>query len=49
MKYEGNKCGWVKLLGREKFGEILRWVLKRIGKVRIGLNKIKLKFSRGKM
>ena len=49
MKYEDNKCGRVKLLGREKFGNILRRVLKKIGKVRIGLNKIKLKFSRGKM
>ena len=50
-KFEGNKYGRVKLLGRvlKKSGEILRRVLKKVGKVRVGLNKIELKFSRGKM
>ena len=42
LKFEGNKCGRVKLIGR-----VFCRVLKNVGKVR--LNKIGLKFSRGKM
>ena len=51
MKFEGNKCGWVKLLGRvlEKSTKVLRRLLKKIGKFRVGLNKIRLKFSREKV
>ena len=39
------------MLGRvlKKSGKVLRWVLKKVGKIRVGLNKIGLKFSRGKI
>ena len=33
----------------KKIGDNLRWVLKKVGKVRIRLNKIGLKFSPGKL
>ena len=33
----------------KKSGKVLRWVLKKVGKIRVGLNKIGLKFSRGKI
>ena len=50
MKFEGNKCGRVRLLGRvlKKSGKTLRPVLKKVGNARVGLNKIGLKFSQGK-
>ena len=50
MKFDGNKCGRVKLgrvLGKPV--KVLRRVLKKVEKVRVGLNKIELKFSREKM
>ena len=51
LKFESIICGRVKVLGRvlKNFGKVLRRVLKKVGKVRIGLNKIGLIFSRGKM
>ena len=51
LKFEGNKCGRVKLLGRvlRKSGKVLRWVLKKVEKIRVGLNKNGLKSSRGKI
>ena len=47
LKFEGNKCDRVIVLGRvsKKSGKVL---LREVGKVRVGLNKIGLKFSRGK-
>ena len=32
----------------KKSRKVLRWALKKVGKVRLRLNKIGLKFSRGK-
>ena len=42
MKFEGKKCGGVKLLGRvlKKSGKVLLRILKKVGKVQVRLNKI---------
>ena len=47
----GNKYGRVKLLGRvsKKSEKVLRRVFKKVGKVQVELNKIRLKFNQGKM
>ena len=51
LKFEGNKCGRVKLLGRvfKKSGKVLCRVFKKVAKVRVELNKFGLKFSWGEM
>ena len=50
MKFEGNKCDRVKLLGRvfRKLGKFICQVLQNVGKLPVGLNKIGLKFSQEK-